>query len=405
MIDLISIYSDKAILAYNKEFDDISSRLMRIRVHGDLAGVDFRTIFKIKAVYDRIFNYHTNQSLNKSFYIEKGCAKSFPGYKPLSSVGIYIPGGSSTYISTMLMNAIPAYIAGVENIYIITPYHKIADKQLFMICAYICGIKYIYTFGGAQAIIALALGTKTIKKVDKITGPGNIYVTTAKRMMFGNVSIDNLAGPSEAIIIADQASNPQLVSIDLASQLEHDKSAFAILLTKTPAIAAKVRSNIMLLSHVSSKNDTVSRSWSVYGISVICKDSDSLHDLVALVSPEHLHINTLNPITISNYINTTGAVFLGKYTAIAFGDYVAGSNHILPTNSNAKFSSGLSVADFVIKKLIIHVSKWHSTRLLPNPYVKYMQLALIEGMELRALSIYYRIMSYNHTPCLLAKQA
>ncbi|PIM96449.1 Histidinol dehydrogenase [Candidatus Hodgkinia cicadicola] len=393
MEELISKYSDKALMAYNEKLDNVTSRLLRIKVVHDIKGIDLRVLFEIKTLYDRLLRYHSNQVLRDKFYVDKDGVILGSVWKPLSSIGIYVPGGEATYISSMFMSAIPARLAGIKHIYVATPYHKIKDKRLFMACASICGIECIYTFGGPQAIIALALGTETVKRVDKITGPGNIYVTSAKKKMFGKVGIDGLTGPSESVIIADKSSDTQQVSVDLAAQLEHDKSALAVLITKTPKKASAVRSNINALMSLVPSDSNIKYSWSNYGLTIVCKSSTSLYNIVRKISPEHLHINTSNAFEMMKWIHSAGSIFIGRHTPIAIGDYAAGCNHILPTNTTSRFSSGLSVLDFMTRKSVTCLPTLGSLRSISSPCI---ELALMENMDLHALSIGCRLHAVNN---------
>ncbi|PIM95247.1 Histidinol dehydrogenase [Candidatus Hodgkinia cicadicola] len=393
MEELISKYSDKALMAYNEKLDNVTSRLLRIKVIHDIKGIDLRVLFEIKTLYDRLLRYHSNQVLRDKFYVDKDGVILGSVWKPLSSIGIYVPGGEATYISSMFMSAIPARLAGIKHIYVATPYHKIKDKRLFMACASICGVECIYTFGGPQAIIALALGTETVKRVDKITGPGNIYVTSAKKKMFGKVGIDGLTGPSESVIIADKSSDTQQVSVDLAAQLEHDKSALAVLITKTPKKASAVRSNINALMSLVPSDSNIKYSWSNYGLTIVCKSSTSLYNIVRKISPEHLHINTSNAFEMMKWIHSAGSIFIGRHTPIAIGDYAAGCNHILPTNTTSRFSSGLSVLDFMTRKSVTCLPTLRSLRSISSPCI---ELALMEKMDLHALSIGCRLHAVNN---------
>ncbi|PIM95287.1 Histidinol dehydrogenase [Candidatus Hodgkinia cicadicola] len=393
MEELISKYSDKALMAYNEKLDNVTSRLLRIKVIHDIKGIDLRVLFEIKTLYDRLLRYHSNQVLRDKFYVDKDGVILGSIWKPLSSIGIYVPGGEATYISSMFMSAIPARLAGIKHIYVATPYHKIKDKRLFMACASICGVECIYTFGGPQAIIAMALGTETVKRVDKITGPGNIYVTSAKKKMFGKVGIDGLTGPSESVIIADKSSDTQQVSVDLAAQLEHDKSALAVLITKTPKKASAVRSNINALMSLVPSDSNIKYSWSNYGLTIVCKSSTSLYNIVRKISPEHLHINTSNAFEMMKWIHSAGSIFIGRHTPIAIGDYAAGCNHILPTNTTSRFSSGLSVLDFMTRKSVTCLPTLRSLRSISSPCI---ELALMEKMDLHALSIGCRLHAVNN---------
>ncbi len=376
MIELISIYSDKALFAYNKSFDNMSSRLMCMHVYSDFINVDVMALFRVKVLYDKIYYYHTGYILDDRFYIDNIGIRLGSVWKPLSSICIHISGDPLTYISTMLTHAIPAKLAGVEHIYVAVPYHKIKDKQLFMAIAYMCNVDYIYTFNGPQAIVALALGTKIVKRVDKVVGVGDTSTIIAMKMLFGNMSLNNSADYLKAMVIADQTVNFSLVSIDLAAQLEYDKFSLVILVVKSLIIAAKVRSNVMAISCISSRKDIINKNLSTSFIIVVCKSSTSLCCLVNRVCPTHLHINTPNSIDIMSHINTAGVVFLGRNTSISLGGYIIGLDFSRAGN--------ISVIDFKNRRAVIHIPNIRAVRLLCESIVK---LALIEGMELHAYSM------------------
>ncbi|WP_192572956.1 histidinol dehydrogenase [Candidatus Hodgkinia cicadicola] len=388
MEELISKYSDKALMAYNKRLDNVTSRLLRIKVEHDVRGVDLRVLFEIKTLYDRILRYHSSQLIRDIFYVDKEGVILGSVWKPLSSIGIYVPCEETPCISSMFMSAIPARLAGIKHIYVATPYHKIKDKRLFMACASICGVECIYTFGGPQAIIAMAIGTETVKKVDKITGSGNVYIIAAKKKMFGRVGIDGLAGPSESVIVADKSSDTQQVSVDLAAQLERDKSALAVLITKTPKKASAVRSNINALMKLVPLDSNIRHSWSNYGLTIVCKSSTSLYNTVKKISPEHLHLNTSNAFEMMKWIHFAGSIFIGRYSPITVGDYAAGCNHVFTTNIIPRSPSGLSVLDFMTRKSVTCLPTLGSLRSISTPCI---ELALKANMDLHALSIGCRL--------------
>ncbi|PIM96590.1 Histidinol dehydrogenase [Candidatus Hodgkinia cicadicola] len=388
MEEVISKYSDKALMAYNKRLDNITSKLLRIKVVHDIRGIDLRTLFDAKLIYDKALIYHSSQLVGDKFYVDKDGIILSSIRKPLSSVGIYISGEKATYISSMFMNAVPARLAGVKHIYVVTSYNKIKNKRLFMACASICGVEYIYNLSGAQAIIALALGTKIVRKVDKITGSGNIYVTCAKKKMFGRVEIDDLTGPLESIIIADDTSNEQRVSADLASQLEHNESALAILITKCPKKASAIRANINSLVNSSFSSNNIKHNWSNYGLTIICKDSMSLYNIVKRISPEHLYINILDAFKMMKWINSTGIIFLGKHSPIAIGGYISSCNHALTTGLSSGFTSTISVLNSTTKTSAIYLPTPESLKTIGKPC---MELVVIENMKIHALSISCRL--------------
>ncbi|XXN19728.1 MAG: histidinol dehydrogenase [Candidatus Hodgkinia cicadicola] len=384
MASVIKTYGDKAVLAYNYKFDNSEHKCLRLRVAGLKNTLDLRTLFTLKFAYDRIMAYHVHQLPLSTFYRDAKGVKLGLKWTPLESVGIYAPGGTASYFSSIMMNAIPAKIAGVQRISLITPYYRLASSALTNACAKLCGIDYIYCGGGAQAIIAAAVGTNAFIKVDKITGPGNIYVTSAKRKMFGLVGTDCVAGPSETALIVDHTANAWAAGADLVSQLEHDKAALALLVSKTPALASSIRAKTSLLASKIVRREISRYSWSAYGITVICKTTSIAHKLIRLCAPEHLQIQTARPARLLLKINSAGAIFLGKYTPVPIGDYIGGTNHTLPTNGAAKFSSGLSVLDYMKKTSVTWIATRKTLNALANVCI---YTALMEGLYAHALTI------------------
>ncbi|XXN13761.1 MAG: histidinol dehydrogenase [Candidatus Hodgkinia cicadicola] len=390
MASVIKVHGDKAVLAYNRIFDNTNQKCLRLRVAGLNNTLDLRTLFSLKLTYDRVVAYHTYQLPSGSFYRDGSGVRLGSRWTPLSSVAIYAPGGTASYFSSIIMNAVPAKIAGVKRINLITPYYRLTNQALTNACAKLCGVSFIYCVGGAQAVVASAIGTRAIAKVDKVTGPGNVYVTAAKREMFGAVGTDCIAGPSETALIADHTTNAWTAAVDLASQLEHDKLALALLASKTPAAASSIRLKTTLLCSSINRSQIARYSWSANGITVICKTTNALYKLIMTCSPEHLQIQTAKPMLMfaKLKLNSAGAVFLGKHTPVAIGDYVGGTNHTLPTTSTARFSSGLSVLDYVRRTLVTWIVTERSLKLLANACV---HAALAEGLHAHALSIACRL--------------
>jgi histidinol dehydrogenase len=277
--------------------------------------------------------------------------------RPIERVGVYIPGGKASYPSTVLMNVIPAQVAGVKEIALCVPTPKGEINPYVMAAIQLLGVKEVYRIGGAQAIGALAYGTKTIRKVDKIAGPGNIYVATAKKIVFGEVDIDMIAGPSEILIIADDSADPMIVAADLLSQAEHDEYASSILITDTQRFANSVQKEIEIQLGKLKRRDIARGSIDNYGAIIITKDMRNAAELSNSVAPEHLEIMTKNPEKILPMIKNAGAIFLGKWTPEALGDYAAGPNHILPTGGTARFSSPLGVYDFVKRSSLLSFTR------------------------------------------------
>ena len=277
---------------------------------------------------------------------------------PLHTVGVYVPGGKAVYPSSVLMNVIPAKVAGVKNVIMTTPCGK--DGKVYpstLVAAKEAGVDQIYKVGGAQAIAALAFGTESIPKVDKIVGPGNIYVALAKKAVFGYVSIDSIAGPSEILVIADETANPRYVAADLLSQAEHDELASAILVTTSEKLAGEVQKEIEGFTQVLSRKAIIEKSLENYGHILIASSIDEAVEIANAIASEHLEIVTANPFEVMTKIRNAGAIFIGENSSEPLGDYFAGPNHILPTNGTAKFFSPLSVDDFVKKSSIIYYSR------------------------------------------------
>lgn len=305
----------------------------------------------------------------------------------LNRVGIYVPGGTAAYPSSVLMNAIPAKIAGVKEIVMVTPPPKNGGfNSAVMAAAYIAGVDTVYLCGGAQAVAALAYGTKSIEKVDKIVGPGNIYVATAKRLLFGVVDIDMIAGPSEILILADETAEPSYLAADLMSQAEHDPLASAILLTTSEEIAEKTAAEIERQIATLSRADIIRRSLNDYGAIIVCRDMDEAVDFANRLAPEHLEVMCEDPLSYIGRLDNAGSVFLGKYSPEPLGDYYAGPNHVLPTSGTARFFSPLSVDSFVKKSSFISYNR----AALEEAREDIQVIAREEGLDAHANSIRIR---------------
>lgn len=305
---------------------------------------------------NRISTFHNAQLVNgikiKDDGIELGQI-----IRPLERVGLYVPGGTAAYPSSVLMNAIPAKIAGVKEIVIITPPLKSGINKDVLAAAYLSGVDYLYTVGGAQGIAALAYGTKTIKKVDKIVGPGNIYVATAKKLVFGICDIDMVAGPSEITIIADEQANAKFIAADLISQAEHDILAQAILITTSADIAKLVVEELDLQTSKLSRNSIIKKSLDKFGLIIVCDNLNNATETANYIAPEHLELLTKDPFSLLEKINNAGSIFIGEYTPEPIGDYIAGTNHVLPTSGSSRFFSPLSVDSFMKKMQYISYCK------------------------------------------------
>ena len=349
--------------------------------------VDPKVLSSLKSAIKRIKDYHKRQIPKNDIFRDKHGILLGGLWNPIESVGLYVPGGTAAYPSSLIMNAVPAIVAGVRRIVITVPAINGILNPVILACASLLGIKEIYKIGGAQAVAALAIGTKKIKKVDKIVGPGNAYVATAKKKLFGIVGIDMIAGPSEILIIADKNNNPEHIAIDLLSQAEHDKLAQSILITDNENFANEVIDEIKILLKKLDRKEIASESWNNYGVVIISKSIQSSILLANEIAPEHLELAIDNSTKYLDKIKNAGAVFLGKYTPEAIGDYVAGPNHVLPTDRTAKFSSGLNVLDFFKRTSIVSCNSENLKKIGKDAII----LANQEGLQAHALSIECRI--------------
>ena len=361
ILSCVRVNKDNALREYTKKFDGVL--LEDFLVSEDEIKLAFNnTSIQLKEdlikAKKNIEKYHKKQ-LKSSYFIHEG-EDIILGQivRPIEKVGIYIPGGKAAYPSTVLMNALPAKIAGVEEIIMITPPNREGKiKDSILAAASIAGVDKIYKVGGAQGIGALAFGTESIPKVDKITGPGNIYVAMAKKQLSGYVGIDMIAGPSEILIIADRWANPKYIAADLISQTEHDEMAASILITCWEPLVDKVLSQIELQIQYLERKETIKKSLNNYGAIIITDSIEESIDIANEIAPEHLEILTEDPFNIYKNIKNAGAIFLGEYSPEPVGDYFAGPNHTLPTSSTSRFSSPLSVDDFIKKTSLIYYSE------------------------------------------------
>ena len=385
--------SDSALLALTKKYDnfrasDVNQLLVRNgEIERSKKMIDPKVLSSLKSAIKRIKDYHKRQIPKNDLFRDKHGVLLGGVWNPIESVGLYVPGGTAAYPSSLIMNAVPAIVAGVERIVITVPAVNGILNPIILACASLLGIKEIYKIGGAQAIAALAIGTKKIKKVDKIVGPGNAYVATAKKKLFGIVGIDMIAGPSEILIIADKKNNPEHIAIDLLSQAEHDKLAQSILITDDESFAKKVIDNIKVLLETLDRKEIASESWNNFGVVIVSKSIQSSILLANEIAPEHLELAVDNSVKYLNKIKNAGAVFLGKYTPEAIGDYVAGPNHVLPTDRTAKFSSGLNVLDFFKRTSVVSCNSTNLKKIGKDAII----LANQEGLQAHALSIECRI--------------
>lgn len=383
---------DAAVFAYTEQFDHAKIDANHLivteeEINEAYENVDPQLLKVIRKSLVNIRDFHSKQLQNSWF--TSGENGTILGQKvtPLDKVGVYVPGGKAVYPSSVLMNVVPAKVAGVPHIYMTTPPDangKICASTL--VAAKETGVDVIYKVGGAQAIAALAFGTESIPKVDKIVGPGNIYVALAKKAVFGHVSIDSIAGPSEILVLADETATPKYVAADLLSQAEHDEMASAILITTSKALAEEVAKEIDYFVAKLSRKDIITKSLDNYGYLLVAPDMETAIDAVNEIASEHLEIVTKNPFDTMTRVKNAGAIFLGEYSSEPLGDYFAGPNHVLPTNGTAKFFSALSVDDFIKKSSIISYSR----EALQDVYKDIVQFAECEQLTAHANSIKVR---------------
>ena len=345
------------------------------------------TKFSLNKAIRRIKSYHKKQMPRNIMYKDKEGVVLGGIWNPIESVGLYVPGGKAAYPSSLIMNAVPAIVAGVERIVVTVPAVNGETNSLVLACCKLLGIKEVYKIGGAQAISALALGTETIKKVDKIFGPGNAYVASAKKQFFGTVGIDMIAGPSEVLIVADSKNNPDHIAIDLLAQAEHDELAQSILITDDKSFSDKVIKSINNFLKNLERREIARSSWNNFGAVIICDDLNKSVELINKIAPEHLEIAVEKPKKFLKKIRNAGAIFLGRFTPEAVGDYVAGPNHVLPTDRTARFSSGLNLLDYLKRSSVVECNKKNLSRIGKDA----INLAYEEGLQAHALSIECRI--------------
>ena len=383
---------DEAIFEYTEKFDGAKIGKENIRVTEEEIAeayelVDPKLLDVIRKALVNIRDYHAKQKQYSWFDSDESGIILGQKVTPLHTVGVYVPGGKAVYPSSVLMNVIPAKVAGVKNVIMTTPCGK--DGKVYpstLVAAKEAGVDQIYKVGGAQAIAALAFGTESIPKVDKIVGPGNIYVALAKKAVFGYVSIDSIAGPSEILVLADETANPRFVAADLLSQAEHDEMASAILVTTSEELAKKVSEEVDRFVAVLSRKEIIQKSLDQYGYILVADSLEAAIHTVNEIASEHLELVTKNPFEVMTKIRNAGAIFIGEYSSEPLGDYFAGPNHVLPTNGTAKFFSPLGVDDFIKKSSIISYSR----EALEPVYKDIVQFAECEKLTAHANSIRVR---------------
>ena len=392
IIDDVIENGDQSVLDYTQEFDALGAEsiseliISQERLKQSFDNLDEEQKKALSVAADRIRSYHQKQTQESWTYTEEDGTVLGQKIIPLERAGLYVPGGKAAYPSSVLMNGIPAKVAGVEELVMVVPTPNGVVNELVLAAAYIAEVDLVITIGGAQAIAALAYGTETIPKVDKIVGPGNIYVATAKRQVFGQVGIDMIAGPSEILIICDGQTNPDWIAMDLFSQAEHDEDAQAILLCPDKAFISQVEESINKLLPSMDRKEIIKASLENRGALILTKDIAEAIQISNRIAPEHLELSVEDPESILDEIRHAGAIFMGKYSSEALGDYCAGTNHVLPTSSTARFSSPLGVYDFTKRSSIIMASKEGAKKLGGTAST----LAFGEGLQAHALSALYR---------------
>ena len=385
---------DQALIEYTKKFDRVSLtpdtlRFTQSELKEQAAQVSDKDRSALELAVTRIKSYHEKQLPDDTLWTDESGVELGWRWSPVSAAGLYVPGGLASYPSSVLMNAIPAKVAGVKRLAITVPTPDNKVNPMVLLAAQLSGVDEVYRVGGAQAIAALAYGTKTIKPVDKITGPGNAFVAAAKRQVFGKVGIDMIAGPSEILVIADKTSRPDWIALDLLSQAEHDENAQSILITDSDDVINAVTEKIEINLQNLSRNEIAGKSWKNNGAIIKVPNFEMAAELSNRIAPEHLELCVSDPENLAKKISNAGAIFLGHWTPEAVGDYVTGPNHVLPTARSARYSSGLSVMDFLKRTTLAKVSRDALLKIGPSAVT----LANSEGLECHGLSISERIKS------------
>ena len=385
-------HGDKALIEYTSEFDrlELTAETLRVtpqEIEAAYGAASKVTVEALKFAHERIVSHHLRQMPKDERYTDSIGVELGSRWTSIDSVGLYVPGGTASYPSSVLMNAVPAKVAGVERVVMVVPSPDGKLNPLVLVAADIAGVTEIYRIGGAQAIAALAYGTKTIAPVAKIMGPGNAYVAAAKRLVFGQVGIDMIAGPSEVLVIADKDNNPDWIAADLLAQAEHDTAAQAILITDDVDFAFAVEEAVERQLVTLERADIASQSWEDFGGIILVNSIDDSIPLANRLAAEHVELAVADPEALLPKIRNAGAIFLGAHTPEVIGDYVSGSNHILPTARSARFTSGLSALDFVKRTSILKLGPEQLSALAPAA----MELATAEGLGAHRRSIAIRI--------------
>ncbi|MEZ5871657.1 MAG: histidinol dehydrogenase [Nitratireductor sp.] len=388
----VRMRGDQAVLEYTARFDRLEippgeMAFSVAEIDAAMAAVPAATLEALELARGRIRSHHQRQMPSDDRYVDAVGVELGSRWTAVESVGLYVPGGTASYPSSVLMNAVPAVVAGVERIVMVVPTPDGVINPLVLAAARLAGVHEIYRIGGAQAIAALAHGTQTIAPVAKIVGPGNAFVAAAKRQVFGHVGIDMIAGPSEVLVVADAGNDPDWLAADLLAQAEHDTSAQSILITDTPELADAVCAAVERQLKTLPRGEIAGRSWEDHGAVITVRSIDDAAPLADRIAAEHLEIATANPDAFLARIRNAGAVFLGRFTPEAVGDYVGGSNHVLPTARSARFSSGLSVLDYVKRTSILRLGPDQLAAIGPAAVT----LAEGEGLEAHARSVTIRM--------------
>jgi histidinol dehydrogenase len=399
IIDDVRARGDTALIDLSKKFDRVDLAALGLRVsqgelHAARKACSAETLDALQVAADRIAEHHERQlPMNERYTDEVGVELGWR-WTAVESVGLYVPGGLASYPSSVLMNAIPAKVAGVPRIVMVVPSPNGELNPLVLAAAQLAGVEEIYRIGGAQAVAALAYGTETIAPVAKIVGPGNAYVAAAKRLVFGTVGIDSIAGPSEVLVIADKHNNPEWIAADLLAQAEHDTAAQSILMTDDAGFGHAVEAAVGRQLKTLPRGNIAGESWSVFGAIIELASLDEAPALADRIAAEHLEIATAEPEALSDRIRNAGAIFIGAQTPEMIGDYIAGSNHVLPTSRTARFSSGLGVLDFMKRTSLLKLDGKALAALAPPA----MALARAEGLEAHRLSAEIRLKPANGRP-------
>ena len=390
IIEDVKKNGDQAILQYVQKFENSQATIKNIKLSKQDLKNAYHSISKedkqaLKLAYKRIYYYHAKQKKTSYSYPDQLDTKFYIQWNPIDNVGLYIPGGMASYPSTVLMTAIPAKIAKVPNVMLCVPSKNGITSNLTLAAAYLCGVDHVYNIGGAQAIAAFAYGTKTIKKADKVFGPGNQFVAEAKKQLFGTIGIDLPAGPSEVMVIANDKSNPLWIAYDVLAQAEHDPNAKTYVVSTSKNLLQRVEKEISLLVK-NSKIQNIDQSIKNHCFLIFAKDKKEIYEISNFIAPEHLHIHSKFSKDLLKNIIHAGSVFVGERAPVALGDYTMGTNHVLPTDQTAKFASGLSVDDFMKKTVFIDAGN----RTLKKISKATSHLARKEGLEAHALSVEIR---------------